>query len=100
MFGILHPLENIAKRFESEKASLQHTTRMHHINACDDTLRKFEYQLDKVAAKRNKVTDKTSLRQKALWPLSKSETMSLLEEVERHKSSLTLALSVDQVYVD
>lgn len=100
LFGILHSLENVAKQFESEQSSLQHTTRIHHINACDNTLRKIETQLEKVAAKRNKVTDRVSLRQRALWPLSKPETMSLLAEVERHKTSLSLALSVDEMYVD
>jgi Fungal N-terminal domain of STAND proteins len=96
LFGTLHSLENVAKRLESEQSSTQHTARIHHINACDNTLRKIEAQLEKVAAKRNKATDRA--RQRVLWPMSQSETKNLLAEVERHKTSLSLALSVDEMY--
>jgi hypothetical protein len=72
LFGSLHSLENVTKRFEVDQSSLQHTARIHHINACHSTLHKIEIQLDKVAAKKNKFTDKT--KQRTLWSLSKSET--------------------------
>jgi hypothetical protein len=98
LFGTLHSLQNIATRLEHEQSSIPHTTRIHHINACDKTLRKVETQLEKVAAKRNTITDRT--RQRVVWPLSKAETKSLLLEVERQKTSLNLALSVDEMYIE
>lgn len=98
LFGTLHSLRNVASRLEQEQeqGSVYHTTRIHHINACDNTLRKVESQLKKVAAKKNTMTDRT--RQRVLWPLSKAETKDLLLEVERQKTSLNLALSVDTMY--
>lgn len=93
---MLHSLQNVAARLEREQSSISHTTRIHHIHACDRTLRKVETQLEKVAAKRNTATDRT--RQRVLWPLSKAETKSLLLEVERQKTSLSLALSVEEMY--
>jgi ABC-type transporter Mla subunit MlaD len=98
LFGILHSLEKVTERLEADESSHQYTTRIHHINACDNTLRKIAAQLDKVKAKRNKTIDKT--RQRLLWTMSKLETQNLLAEVERHKASLSLALSVDEMYVD
>jgi hypothetical protein len=97
LFGTLHSLQNVAARLEREQSSISHTTRIHHINACNITLRKVEAQLEKVAAKRNTATDRT--RQRVLWPLSKVETQNLLLEVERQKTSLSLALSVDEMYI-
>ncbi|TVY21838.1 Serine/threonine-protein phosphatase 6 regulatory ankyrin repeat subunit C [Lachnellula arida] len=93
--GTLHSLQHVATRLEHEQSNLSHTTRIHHINACDNTLRKVEAQLETVAAKRNTATART--RQRVLWPLSKAETKSLFLEVERHKTSLGLALSVDEM---
>jgi exopolysaccharide biosynthesis predicted pyruvyltransferase EpsI len=99
LFGTLHSLQNVASRLEREQdqGSISHITRIHHINACDNTLRKVQSQLEKVAAKKNTTTDRT--RQRVLWPLSKAETKDLLLEVERQKTSLSLALSVDNMYV-
>jgi hypothetical protein len=98
LFGTLHSLQNVAARLEHQQSSIPPTTRIHHINACYVTLRKVEAQLEKVAAKRNTATDRT--RQRVLWPLSKVETKNLLLEVERQKTSLSLALSADELYVD
>jgi hypothetical protein len=97
LFGTLHSLQNVAARLEHQQSSIPSTTRIHHINACYVTLRKVEAQLEKVAAKRNTATDRT--RQRVLWPLSKVETKNLLLEVERQKTSLSLALSADELYV-
>lgn len=76
---------------------MQYSTRIHHINACDNTLQKVKAQLEKVDSRKNTATDR--LRQRALWPLSKEETKNLLAEVERQKTSLSLALSVDEMCV-
>lgn len=91
----LQNLEEVATRLEHEQSSISQTIRIHHINACGDTLKKINEQLNKVAAKKNTAIART--RQRALWPLDKAGTTSLLLEVERHKTSLSLALSVDDM---
>jgi len=93
--GTLQSLDNVATRLEIEQSSPQHTTRIYHINACDNTLRKIEAQLEKIAAKRDRAIDRA--RQRTWWLMSKADTEILLKEVECHKSSLNLALSVDEL---
>ncbi|KAK0108253.1 hypothetical protein ONS95_003071 [Cadophora gregata] len=95
LFGTSHSLQKVAIRLELEQTSPQHTTRIHHINNCDNVLRKIEAQLEHIAAKKNKSMDRA--RQRVLWPLSKAETKNLLAEVERQKTSLSLALAVDEM---
>ncbi len=98
LFGTLHSLQNVAKRLESDSANqsaAEHSARIHRINACDNVLRKIETQLDCIAAKKNKSRDR--IKQRALWPLSKAETKDLLAQVERQKTALSLALSVDEM---
>ncbi|TVY94089.1 Serine/threonine-protein phosphatase 6 regulatory ankyrin repeat subunit C [Lachnellula willkommii] len=91
----LKSLQEVATRLEHEQSSISHTTRIHHIYACWYTLCKVDEQLGKVAVKKNTATART--RQRAMWPLTKAGTKSLLLEVERHKTSLSLALSVDNM---
>src|SRR4051794_19003313 len=67
LFGTLQSLKNVADRLEREDASNQHATRIHHINACDNTLRKVETQLAKIAASKN--TASHHIRQRIRWPL-------------------------------
>ncbi|KAL9119191.1 MAG: hypothetical protein Q9187_004254, partial [Circinaria calcarea] len=90
--GVLRSLEMLARQFETEQLQTQFQT--HHINACFTTLDR----LDKLLGGHN--PSKTpnmlkSLKHKLSWPLSKSDAEEFLEELERHKSTLSLALEAD-----
>ncbi|KAI9880043.1 MAG: hypothetical protein M1830_005775 [Pleopsidium flavum] len=68
-----------------------------HIEACHTTLQKIRDRLDKRDAP---ASEKPILKIKhhLHWPLSKSETSELLSEVERHKSTFSLRLTVDEMH--
>jgi hypothetical protein len=92
LFGVLHSLRLVACRFEGE--DFDSTMQIHHIQSCYEILDKIQKQLDKAdpAKSRNRLD---AARRKLQWPLSSSETKSLIAEVERHKSTLSLALNAD-----
>jgi len=93
LVGTLHSLRNIAQRFEVDDSSHTYAMRIDHVNACDKTLYKIQLQLDKISNTKDRSISRTKKR--LLWPLSQSETRTILAEVERHKSTMSLALSVD-----
>ena len=94
LYGILNSLHLVACRFEGEE--LDTTMQIHHIYSCHQTLLKITALLDKDDPRASKNT-MNSFRKKLHWPLSKSETNKLTAEVERHKATLSLALSADGV---
>jgi hypothetical protein len=92
LFGVLHSLHLVACRFEGEK--FDSTMQIHHIHSCYAVLEKIQARLDKSnPAKSHNPLEATKRR--LHWPLSSSETKSLIADVERHKSTLSLALSAD-----
>lgn len=98
LYGILTSLSNVAEFLEADETATTHYQgRTHLIDACFNTLRKIEISLDNVSAKRNKRVD--HMKQRLKWPLKVSETKNLLAEVERHKSAISLATTVDKMYV-
>ena len=67
----------------------------HHIHSCFETLERIEMRLKKedttlVQAQRSEV-----VKRKLRWPFTSSEVKELVIEIERHKSTLGLALQVD-----
>lgn len=92
LFGVLHSLHLVACRFEDEK--FDSTMQIHHVQSCYLILEKIQKQLDKAdPAKSRNPFD--AARRKLHWPLSSSETKSLIAEVERHKATLSVALTAD-----
>lgn len=90
--GVLRSLEILARQFET--AQLQTEFQTHHINACYSTLNRLEKLLSNHSPSKAQNALK-SLKLKLHWPLSKSEAEQFLEELERHKSTLSLALDAD-----
>jgi hypothetical protein len=92
LFGVLHSLHLVACRFEGEE--FDSTMQIHHIHSCYVVLEKIKLRLDKA----NPVGSHNALeaaKRKLHWPISSSETKSLIADVERHKSTLSLALHAD-----
>lgn len=93
--GVLHSLSLVASELEGR--TVDPNLRLHHINSCRETLTKIQRKLE-----RNDPTKaKDHLLEAALrslkWPFSSSETKELLAEVGRHKATIGIALSADNM---
>ena len=92
LYGILSQLRLLARQFEGEE--FDNTLQTHHIFACQSTLSKIETSLEKhnISGAKGSID---RLRRKLIWPLNASKTKELIKDVERHKSTLGLALNAD-----
>ena len=73
---------------------------IHHIQSCFRVLERIKTVLDKSDSSSDADSNMGSrIKKKLLWPLSISETKELVAEVERHKSTLNLALTADGMLV-
>ena len=93
--GVLHSLFLVAS--ELGKETIEPNLRLHHINSCRATLTKIQRELE-----RNDPTMAKHPRFEAAlrilkWPFSYSETKELLAEVGRHKATIGIALSADNM---
>jgi NACHT domain/Fungal N-terminal domain of STAND proteins len=94
--GVLHGLSLVVNELEKE-TTIEPNLRLHHINSCRTTLIKIQRKLEK----NDPATTKDGLVQVALrslkWPFSTSETKELLAEIGRHKATIGIALSADNM---
>jgi hypothetical protein len=98
--GILHSLRNVVKQFEYGTSSEPPTLQIAHLNACYGTLRKIQEIIDKLRLSRQTPTEsreRSFLSQRIRWPLSIKETTMLIDELQKHKATLTLALNADSM---
>ncbi|CAG8958257.1 hypothetical protein HYFRA_00000611 [Hymenoscyphus fraxineus] len=92
--GVLHSLNNTAQLLDEdeESASFDPTTQVHYIEACCQTLLKIQENL-LVAMPPSPM----KVRHKICWPLKQSQTEELLKEMERHKSTMSMAISATEM---
>ena len=94
-FGVLQTLRLTAARFESERS--QFSLHVLHLESCHDLVTKIRDDLKKALPEDSdgywRAAGK-SLR----WPRSSSEIKALIQDVERHKATLSIALEVDGLY--
>ncbi|KAI9705242.1 MAG: hypothetical protein M1820_005240 [Bogoriella megaspora] len=91
--GVLKALSLLAKQLENDR-QVDSAVQTHHITSCATVLLRLQDLLnakDADSAKNPLVAAKRML----LWPLSKSEADNICKELERHKSTLSLALGAD-----
>ena len=96
LFAILHGLHLVALRFEGEE--FDRTIQTHHIHSCYVMLDKLDSKLVDCSPS-NYSNPKKVVLKKLAWPFSSSETKEMITELERQKSTLKLALSVDSMLV-
>ena len=89
--GILHNLSLIASQLEGE--SFDSTIQANHIHSCLQTVDKIRSILDKFDSSIEGHSMKIMKRLK--WPFSGTEIKDLCTEIERHKTTLSLALTTD-----
>jgi hypothetical protein len=93
LFGILNGLHLVARQLEGE--AFESISRAHHIYSCQQTLEKIKSLLEESDPSLLQDQPVQSVKRKLRWPFSASETRGLIAEVERHKSTLSLALTAD-----
>ncbi|RDW87034.1 uncharacterized protein DSM5745_03676 [Aspergillus mulundensis] len=91
---LLYDLSLLARSFEDDR--LDTFFRLHHVNACRQTVQDAKTRLEKAAAGMNgSLTRAVITRLK--WPYTSEDVTKLVEEISRHKETMTLALSADSM---
>jgi Cdc6-like AAA superfamily ATPase len=93
--GILHSLHLVACQLEGE--DFDRSIQIHHIYFCHRTLETIKNKLDKAFPPSEKTAFGKAVLRKLAWPFSSPETKELIADLERHKSTFNLALSVDNL---
>lgn len=96
LFGILTSLHLVIAQVEED--ALITVARTHHIFACQRTLEKINGKLAQHTPGINHTIKDSSwepAKIKLRWPFSKQEIDKLINHVELHKATLTLALTAD-----
>lgn len=92
LYGILRSLELLACQFQNEpvKAGIQ----TQHLHYCYMTLERLRRLLEDAYPSKHERPIKV-FEMKLRWPISKPETEKLVDELQRHKATLNLALAAD-----
>ena len=90
--GVLHSLNNVVERLEEERQDIDPSTQIHYIESCYKTLMKIQGHFDEAVP-----ATPMSRGDKLRWPLKKSQTKDLLLELERHKATMTLAMTAREM---
>ncbi|KAF4458972.1 Ankyrin repeat, partial [Fusarium albosuccineum] len=95
--GVLHRLSLLASALELDTS--QKTLRLHHVISCRQMLLRVEKTLSKATADLGSEKSIHHVKRALKWPFSSTETKELLDEIARHKETLTLALTADSMDV-
>ncbi|KAH9208786.1 hypothetical protein DL95DRAFT_345079, partial [Leptodontidium sp. 2 PMI_412] len=90
--GALHSLNNIIERLEEDHTSFDPSTQIHCIESCYKTLTKIQGHFDQAVP-----STPLSKGDKIRWPLKNSQMKELLVEIERHKATMTLAMTAKEM---
>jgi hypothetical protein len=94
--GILHSLKNVAETLQDDQVAFEPATQIHYVEDSYQTLQKVQKLLDEAdpVAGEGRID---STKRKLKWPIAGSRVKELLSEVERHKATMTLAISADEM---
>ncbi|MCJ1242962.1 hypothetical protein MMC30_000158 [Trapelia coarctata] len=93
VLGILRTLDLLVKHYSDEEVPSIQT---HYMYACHSTLDRLRLCLEEADPSTERGPLKV-LKKKMRWPMSKPSTDGFIQELERHKSTLNLALSADSL---
>ena len=82
---------------ESEANGISSSARPHFIDSCYQLLLKLKVRLEKASPAGDHLTAINSAQLQLKWPFSTSETKSLLNALERHKSTVVLAVGTENL---
>lgn len=95
--GTLRSVQALAQSLEEDGDIYDPAIRVHHVYYCEQTLTKLYDRMKRASQKVERGKSRDGLMQQLKWPLSKSETREVLEELERHKSSMNLGIGTDSM---
>lgn len=93
LYGILNHVHLIACQLEGEK--FDSAIQVHYIHSCYQTFEKVKMMLDKYDTLNSDKRSVDAMKRRLTWPFTVPEAKSLIAEVERHKTTLGLALTAD-----
>lgn len=93
LYGLLNSLHLLSGQLEAE--SFGSAVQGHHLYSCQLTLEKVKVILDKHDTSSLEDQTMQKLKKRLKWPFSISDAKSLVTEIERHKSTISLALNAD-----
>ena len=93
LLGVLQSLKLLAEQYGKEEAAY---LRMHHVRSCYETLERLRSLLGEAYPSKHK-SSLQGIQERLHWPLSKSVADKYIEELERHKSTLSVSLSADSL---
>jgi len=92
--GVLHSLANMVGLLEEDNTDVDHSLKTHSVEDCYKTLNTVSEHLTKAFP-----DAAMTKREKIKWTLKKSETKELLSEIQRHKSTMSLAMNANDMSV-
>ena len=95
--GVLQSLRFLASGLEAEGHSFDPTLRTHHLGTLSSILSRLQQRAEKSHTKFENGSKTQQRLQQLKWPFSTGETKELLEDLHRHKSTISLALSADSL---
>lgn len=95
--GVLQSLRLLASVLEAEEHSFDPTIRAHHLGGLSSTLSRLQQRAEKAHEKFENGSKTQQRLQQLKWPFSTGESKELLEDILRHKTTISLALSADSL---
>ena len=93
LYGILTNLSLLFRQLEED--DVDSTIQADHLHSCYQTLEKVQAILDKYKGVSGQSQTVEAVKAKLKWPFSVSDVEDLIHEIQRHKSTLSLALAAD-----
>ncbi|KAL8864451.1 MAG: hypothetical protein Q9198_009853, partial [Flavoplaca austrocitrina] len=93
--GLLHRVQLLAREVEGQP--VETSIQAYGLDSCHKTLDKIKIILDKHEGPATAKATMETVKRRLKWPFSTSEAKSLVEEIGRHKSTLSLALKADEI---
>lgn len=93
LYGVLTSLSLLIRQLEEEE--FDPTIQADHLHSCYQTLEKVQAMLDKYKSVSGQSQTLEAVKAKLKWPFAVSDVEDLIHEIQRHKSTLSLALAAE-----
>lgn len=100
---LLHNLSLVAFELESDSAAGEiaaeqsHHVKPHHLHGCQKLLKRLETGLTDANTNLESKSSFTRIQHRLKWPFSSTETKEILQEIQRHNQTISLALAADSM---
>lgn len=100
---LLHNLSLVAFELESDSATSEtaaeqsNHVKPHHLHGCQKVLKRLETGLTDANTNLESKSSFTRIQRRLKWPFSSTETKEILQEIQRHNQTISLALAADSM---